>query len=90
MKEVGGSHAHVVECHSPVPEEILALVTDDHHHVGPVRAGRVARAEHQREEVQPRQRHLVLIMEMVTRSALKYSERFKLKCRHGRKHLLMN
>ena len=74
MEEVCGPGPHVVEGDCSVAEELLALVTDDHHHVGPVRTGWVARVVHQGEQVQPRERHLVLVMKMVAWSTLQYDQ----------------
>ena len=55
MKEVCGPDPYIVEGDCFVAEELLALVADDHHHVGPVRAGRVTRVVHEGEQVQPRE-----------------------------------
>ena len=70
MKEVCGLNPHVIEGDGAVAEELLAMVADDHHHVGPVGPRREARAVHKWEQVKPRQRHLVLVMEMVAWPAL--------------------
>ena len=74
MEEVCGPGPHIVEGDRSVAEELLTLVTDDHHHVGPVRPGRVTRVVHQGEQVQPRERHLIFVMKMVARSTLQYDE----------------